>query len=275
MDRVELIGNYYITGRAEVNLTLKTVDFPYYAKAMPPTSGDEIAVSRTSSSVPYWPTNAATLDNTTVIVAGKGADLNQQNTIIELWRVTTPAVVFEHNPSTGVNEPRLTGVRVLSRTVVYEAAVVGRDIVRNVVKLRGKPYSVLVQFHDSGDLYELDCTQAVAPTEPPPTPRFPLTKILRATPGTDVPFVVELADPARNWTNGATHVTHGYVYGFWVDLETQLRASGPTGPSLTLFDSDRDGTIDWWGVLSPEQGQAMGLLDDAQYEEQYLGVFKG
>ncbi len=271
VDRAEIVGPYYISYFPTLNLPEKTVTFLSQAQPVPPGEGGYVGTEKHYESVGFWPTTAAILDNETVAVAGKGGDIDQVMTTIEVWKMTTPFVTFRIDPLTGLQEPTIANLQVRSRTVVYNDAVVGRDIVRALIRVRGKPSSMFVQFHDSNDLYELDYTQAVAPTSPPPVPRFPLTKLFRGTPGTDVPFVPELADRSRNWVSGATHNTQGVRYCWWVSLDDQITNSNYV-KTLEASDWDKNGTIDAWSVPTAEQNQAAGLLDISQHTEVRLAT---
>ncbi len=270
-DRIEIVAPYYISGIPTVFPKSKEVSFSYIAYNSPPVEGQFVAFGIHTEAVSFWPTTAAVLDNETVAVAGKGGDVDQIMTTIEIWKLTTPKVVFEVDPTTGQAHSSVTGVRVRSRTVVYNEAALGRDMVRALLRIRGKPHSIFVQFHDSNDLYELDYTQAVLPTSPPPVPRFPLTKLFGGTPGTDVPYVPELADRSRKCVSGSTHITQGVLYSWWVGLEDQMTNSGYAKP-LIAGDWDNNGVIDGWSIPTKEQNQAAGILDQTQYSERRLST---
>jgi hypothetical protein len=187
--------------------------------------------------VGYWPTYAEVVDSTTVLVAGKD---RSGDTRIERWTVTLPIVTqLVGGGGYSVEVQPLADIEVL-----YDAAVVGKDMIRTMFRVRGKPSSALVQFYDSGDLYEINW--GVAP--------YSLTTVLAAS-----------AEPALtqvyNAFDAGDHSSLGYVY-ILAD-----NANFFSVPALILVDSNRDGTMDGHYTMTWQAYHAAGLDNAANYVE--------
>jgi hypothetical protein len=199
-------------------------------------SASETAIDQVVA-VSYWPTCAEVVAVNTLLVAGKE---RSSDTRIERWVVAPPLVV--HNfPSGGVT---LTLQPLTEVEVVYDAGLVGRDMVKTMFRYRGKPSSALVQFHDSRSLYELDWGN-----EP-----YPLTLFLDAA-------VEPALTSTYDYSNSGNHSTSGYVYIF-ADLETYWSV-----PALVLFDTNRDGLIETRETMSFSAYSAARLDDRTAYIE--------
>lgn len=202
---------------------------------------DAYAVQRLA--VGFWPTYVEPVGPNLLLVAGKERD---GATRIERWLVTPPLVV---QPAGG-GAPSLQLKPLADVTPVYDAATVGKDMVRTMFRLRGRDGYALVQFHDSRDLYELDWQ-----AEP-----FGLNLVLSAVqePGLAYPGFDEFA--------AGDHAAHGYVYSFSSQPDDFTNV-----PILMLVDGNRDGYFtgasDSHGLLTWSQFDAAGYTDGTQYLE--------
>ncbi len=183
----------------------------------------------------YWPTAAEVVATNKILVAGKEP---RGATRIEVWTLALPTVgtaggayVLSPNPVADV-------------TSVYQDAVEGKDMVRFMLKLRGKPASALVQYHDSKDVYELSWGSS---------PYDQTLVLAKAT--------VPALDGKHNRFHAGEHQTHGYVYVL-SDLDNYGQE-----PPLVLFDSNKDGALDANVVMSWDTYTSQGLNDLNQYVE--------
>lgn len=269
LDGLEYLSATGIFGRPVHVLSDKKVQLKYFA-----TTGDihdaTVAQGSIVESTSYWPTSAAVLDPTHIAVAGMGLGQGRDHTVIEIWRIRTPLLVWSLNPSTGQNEANIENLGVLSKTQIYSEATPGRDIVRGMVRMRGVEDAMLVHFYDSGDLYRLEYGEAIAPTEPPPDPLYPLTKLLRATAGSDVPVFPALGNKDMLWISGATHTQQGAVYAIWAGFDTQMELGASTPLPIALYDHDMDGNLDEWTQPTVAENQSDGMLNESLYTEKFL-----
>jgi hypothetical protein len=203
--------------------------------------------------VPYWATATTVLDDQTVAVAGK----RQKKTVLEVWGVALPPVI---TPVGGGTASFAASVAVTSRTVLLSLEEPGKDIVKWMVKNRGKPHAMFLQFSDSGDVYELDYSDLTNPV---------LTQILSGGAGGSLPHTPELNSLELNCVVGSDHTQEGYTYVVFQDFEDQWQDDPNPIGAFTLFDHDRDGVIDDWGDVNA-QAAALGLHDESQYVEYAL-----
>jgi hypothetical protein len=234
-----------------------------------------VALATLSEPVPYWPTFVCVLDPNHIAVAGKRPPpgTGAGNTVIEVWTLSTPRASAVVEPGPGTLPKSLRGEAVLRKQVVFDESAPGRTLVRGAIKNRGKPTAMFVHFYDSGDLYELDYSQAINPTNPPPADIFPLTKLLSATPNPSVPHFPPLLDVSFRWVSGGTHTTQGYVYTFWVPVDEQYGRVGAGQANLNpiaLYDHDLDGVLDEWKQPTLAENEAMGITDPTQFVEKQL-----
>ncbi len=192
--------------------------------------------------VGFWPTAAEAVGDNKLLVAGlerSGA------TRIELWTTRAPLVLQPLDGTGGDIQLRPQGLTNID--VLYSDQVIGRKVVRALIRCRGIADSAFVHFQDSRDLYRI-AWSGTLPT---------LTLALAAT-----------AEPALQRTfdsyQGGDHITEGYVYVFSNAEDLSLT------PWLVLTDSNRDGTIDQRETLTPAEYVARGLQDRLQYSE-YAG----
>lgn len=270
LDRMEVESNGYLTATARHRIHDKSVHIDYYATGSGPRDLPILANKSLTVATSYHPTAVAFLEDGWLAVAGKWAGTAGNSTVIEIWGLAVPQIVQSIPPSGGEANTVIRGARVLNRTVVLNIEEPGKAMVCAMLRVRGKPASMFVQFWDSRDLYELDFSEVLDPSTPPPPVPFPISKVLSATPGGSAPFAPDLADKRRVWVRGATHSTAGYVYTWIAPAHEQIAAGSGGVPALTLFDTDRDGDIDTWGLQTQQQNLALGLLDPTQYEEMGL-----
>lgn len=263
-----LAGAYSVLGNISHQMHQKKIVLTYRGKL--DSSGQTVCEADLEESVSFWPTCATYLAQDLVAVAGKGQDPAQLNTVIEIWQLRVPQVRASIDPATGLSQLDLFPLGVRSKTTVYDAAVEGRDMVRALLRLRGQSHGVLMQFYDSGDLYALDYGDAVNPPADPADRDYPISKLFRATPGTDVPYVPSLGDRGRLWMHGADHQTLGQMYVLWPSFEVQT-SQGPAAPlPIVFFDGDRNGDLDTWQQSTAQQNQLSGILDESLYTEKFL-----
>lgn len=189
--------------------------------------------------VGFWPTAAEVVAPNKIIVSGK--ERNSGDTRIEVWTVPKPLMSF---PAAG-GAPVLHPQSVSNIDVVYEAAVAGRDMVKAMLRVRGKPSSVFVQFYDSRDLYEMDWG----------TSPYPMVLILSAA--SEPALAIDDYDTYL----AGDHKVKGYVYVFGAE-----GTLGLTSP-LVFFDSNRDGVIDSHGPMTIQAYHAQDLAKQSEYYE--------
>lgn len=187
-------------------------------------------------SVDYWPTACETTADQHLIVAGKRSN---GNTCIERCTLKKPLIRPDGRGGVFWSSQGRSEV-----VTVYDAAQVGEDIVRGMIRKRGAADRVLVHFHDSRDLYELDVSHA------PATPKLILSHSDEATLLGDFDHYV-----------GADHSRFGYVYCFGsIDHPDEVMA-------LMLMDSDRDGAIESHGPITGAQWAEQGFEQRSNYIE--------
>lgn len=263
-----LAGAYSVRGNISHQLHQKEIQLAYRAKL--DSTGQEVCEADIDESIAFWPTYATFLAPDLVAVAGKGQDPAQLNTVIEIWQLRVPQVRVSIHPTTGQSQLDLFPLGVRSKTTVYDAAVEGRDMVRALLRVRGQPNGLLVQFCDSGDLYALDYGDAVDPPANPAERDYPMVKLFRATPGTDVPYVPGLGDHRRLWMHGADHQTLGQMYVLWPSFEVRTSEGSAAPLPIVFFDGDRDGDLDARQQSTAAQNQSNGILDESSYTEKFL-----
>ena len=158
LDRIELVeGGFLVQGTAGYDLDARRVWVTYAATrtgVRPQGAGAQTVEERTA----FWPTAVAVLDDQSLAVGGRFAGAGEPLTVVEVWRLRRPRIETDAR-----GQGRLEGLGVLERTRIYESARAGRDMVRALVRLRGRPGTLLAQFHDSGDVVELEYGPVRAP----------------------------------------------------------------------------------------------------------------
>jgi hypothetical protein len=243
LDRIEVTdAGSVVQGTPGYDLARRRVWVTYAATAggHPPRAE---AAATLEEGTRFWPTAVAVLDPEHIAVGGRYGESGERATVVEVWRLGRPRVVREGGTA------RIEGLAVLERTVVYESAVPGRDMVRALVRLRGRPGLLLAQFHDSGDVVELEVgATRSAVYHAGPGGRV----ILSSTPRPGVTCVPELANPVRVDVAVQESAGRGVVYALRASNELRFSRGGPSPAvePLELVDDDRDGVIDGWRIAA-------------------------
>lgn len=172
----------------------------------------------------YWPTAAEQVKGALLV---SGVRSTNGHTVIERWTLEYPPVPAHEADY---------GVIVTSTETLYDARVVGMDVVRLMQRVHGAAGpkgQVLLQFQDSNDLYYFDIDN----------PGYTLLYSPVQVPGLD-------NDSLRSIWSG-DHPEQGYVY-VW-QVETCVRYS----EILVMLDGDRNGTLDQWHQLDEDQWEAL------------------
>jgi hypothetical protein len=160
----------------------------------------------------YWPTAVVALGSgDEFVVSGKRRN---GNTVIERWKLTKPIV---NSPAIGA--AYMESAIVAEIDTLYDEAHQGRDMVLRMLARPGQTNSVLVQFFDSKDLYDVSWTAASTSTT--------LVASASALPALQTSFTF-------SWSRD--HKTRGIVYVF--------RDEDVPNSTLVLIDQDRNKTID-------------------------------
>ncbi len=247
-DRIELIGRYYVSGVARHSSIGRQIWIDYVATSSGP--GDaRIAADSVTRTVNFNPTSTAVLDSRLLAVAGRSLS-DPDHTRIELWSLAEPTVALVTDPATGARRHELSGAEIRSTSVVFESSAQGMRGVRRMIRLRGKPSSLLVQFDDSADLYEVDYGTV------------PASAILKfkSSPGSGsgssvAPVIARLSDRSLDTTHGRRHSTAGFIYLLMPQMRAGQAANAPDA-ALALIDADYDGSIDTWQDASASQLRA-------------------
>jgi len=188
----------------------------------------------------YWPTAVAVLDDQHLAVGGRFSEGGGHLTVVEVWHLCRP-----HMEVDARGNARLAGAGWVERTRVYESAAEGRDMVRALVRLRGRPGTLLVQFHDSGDVAELEYGPV---SSAGPYPSDPARLVLAAQPRPGALYVPALANRALVEISVQEGGTGGFTYTLRPSAALRIaRAStAPDDRPLLLIDGDGDGVIDAW-----------------------------
>lgn len=190
-----------------------------------------------SQTVPcsFWPTRVAALDDHTIAVAGKRP---RGATIVEVWRVDPPDTTDMGGGLVRL-DPKAPRVG-----TAFEEESPGMDMVSLLEPSLGSEASLLVQFNDSKDVYELKWATGA------------MHLIASTTPSTAVLFEPGLDGVFTTWT--ANHSVLGYVY-------VPKRVNSSVAEVVLLRDGDRDGDIDGVESLDNAQWKAYGLGEDSLY----------
>lgn len=237
--RLSLTGST-VKGTASYQLADKTVQFLWEWEAAGPRP---IQHSTQVEAVPFYPTEICQVGPGRVAVAGK----RRSKTIIELWEFGSPVIPPAIISNTQQYIYPEINVPVASKTVLYEEAMVGRDIVSVMLNNPAPPASatasLFVQFFDSKDLYSLTYTAGGSSTDPGVAS---CVCVRKSQPDPAIPAIPALSTHFETrWS--AKHSAYGYVYVF----------VHPEVPALVLYDSNLDGILDSPGCLQ---------LDDAAWE---------
>lgn len=176
-----------------------------------------------------------------IAVAGYVKSESSLTTLVEIWTLERAEVRRAAGDAAASGERRLHVGRVLERRRVFEERdTPGRAYVRRIVKRRKVEDSLLVQFHDSGDLYKLDYGG--------PSPQ--LSSSFRPE-GTSAHVLDHPINSSVHPTlRGATHKTLGCLY--FLDPAVEMCTGRQYAPRFVLFDEDCDGVIDGCREVSHE-----------------------
>ena len=180
-----------------------------------------------------------------MLIAGKA---DNDDTVLELWSMVYPPLPAPaYDVSTGTLVEPGYQAQVGRKAIVYQAAVVGRDIAMHLMPVGGRPDSAYLMFHDSRDLYEFDVKLKT------------LTKVLTPVNDGSAGYAPELT---KDWNavQFGLHQTHGYVYFLDSNSETAIEHS------FAMLDTDVDGTLDtWYQFADVDQWDKQGFADVSNY----------
>jgi hypothetical protein len=166
-----------------------------------------------------WPTEVCGFGTDKICVAGRNV---KGQTIIRLLQFSQTEELEDayQDPDTGETIFPDTFIPIVSSTTVYSGNVPGKRLVRTMFKNFGAQNKLIVWFHDSRDLYQLD------------TQTQQLTLLVAST-----------ANPllAKNYLDSDCwdYPTRGYLYCFVLPVN----AAGV--PEMLIFvDSDRNGSLE-------------------------------
>jgi hypothetical protein len=244
LDRIELAeAGHLVQGTAGYDLAARRVWITYAATrtGVRPHGVDARTLEERTA---FWPTAVAVLDDEHLAVGGRFAEPGEPLTVVEVWRLRRPRVETDAR-----GEARLAGLGVLERTRIYESARAGRDMVRALVRLRGRPGTLLAQFHDSGDVVELEYGPIRAAG---PWREDPGRLVLAPRPEAGALYVPALLNRAlvevsvQETRSGVTYTLRPSPA-----LRIASRGEGPEQRALLLIDGDGDGSIDAWRTPGP------------------------
>lgn len=180
----------------------------------------DVAASQ-SFSTSYWPNAACWLDADTLFVAGKA---RAGDTVIERWEFG--ATTHGTDPS---GQQFITPGPRNSVSAFYSADTAGMKLVEGMTVFKGSANQrILVQFHDSRDVYVFDAATGAAQLQASPT---------------DTSALVYEPVLNQDWFSiqSREHVSLGHAYIF----ERNDDVAGPGSPPiLMLFDQDKNGNLE-------------------------------
>lgn len=245
LDRIELeSSDHLIQGTPGYDLAQRRVWVTYAAStlgARPRTMASRTLEERTA----LWPTAVAAIDDEHIAVGGRLIEGGQTLTVVEVWRLRQPRLEVDAR-----GQASLTGIGLVERSRIFESDQRGRDMVRTLVRLRGRSRTLLAQFHDSGDVVELEYGPV---RQAGPWKSDPARLVLAAEPRSGALYVPALANRALVEVSVAESASQGIVYTLRPSPSLRMARTG-TGPdqrALLLIDADRDGAIDAWRTPEP------------------------
>jgi hypothetical protein len=245
LDRIELVADgRLVQGTPGYDLAKRRVWVTYAATStgVHPRAQDARTVEEATG---FWPTAVAVLDEEHLAVGGRFAEPSEPATVVEVWRLRRPRVEVDLR---GV--ARLVGLGVVERTRIYTSTTPGRDMVRTLVRLRGRPGTLLAQFHDSGDVVELEYgpVRAAGPWRADDG-----RVVLTARPQAGALYVPALVNRALVEVS-VQETRGGFTYTLRPPPSLRLagRRPGPEERTLRLIDSNGDGAIDAWRTPGTE-----------------------
>jgi len=198
----------------------------------------------------YWPTACC------VIVCGK---TRAGETIIELWPLEWPRPMPapRTDTHTGVTSVGLALPMLAAKKILYRAHTVGKVLARNVCGIRrstGATANLLVQFHDSNDVYVMNLTTQA------------LNLLASATsPAGTLGIVPSLATGEQDYVQFGDKIAGaetGYTYTFgFSNFGSSMNVYDPNYQTLILLDADRNGVIETARYYTNDQRVAAGWTD--------------
>ena len=245
LDRIEVVApDHLIQGAPGYDLAQRRVWVTYAASTLG--SRPRAVATRTlEERTAYWPTAVAAIDDQHLAVGGRFSEHGKTLTVVEVWRLRAPEVEIDAR-----GEASVTGVGVVERTRIFESDREGRDMVRTLVRLRGRSRTLLAQFHDSGDVVELEYGPV---RQAGPWKADPARLVLAAEPRAGALYVPALANRALVEVSVAESSAQGIVYTLRASPSLRMARTGsePDQRTLLLIDGDRDGAIDAWRTPEP------------------------
>jgi hypothetical protein len=245
LDRIEVEAQrHLIQGTPGYDLEQRRVWVTYAATTLG-ARPRAVASRRLEERTAFWPTAVATIDDEHLAVGGRFSERGKTLTVIEVWRLRAPGIELDAR-----GEATLTGIGLVERSRIYESDQPGRDMVRTLVRLRGRSRTLLAQFHDSGDVVELEYGPV---REAGPWKADPARLVLASEPRAGALYVPALANRALVEVSVQESAANGIVYTFRPSPSLRMARSGsePDQRPLLLIDNDRDGAIDAWRTPEP------------------------
>jgi len=245
LDRIEVQApKHLIQGTPGYDLEQRRVWVTYAATTLG--SRPRGVASRTlEERTAFWPTAVAALDDEHIAVGGRYSEGGSTLTVVEVWQLSKPSIDLDPR-----GEAEVADIRLVERSRIFESNQPGRDMVRALVRLRGRSRTLLAQFHDSGDVVELEYGPV---REAGPWKADPARLVMAAEPKPGALYVPALANRALVEVSVQESSAEGIVYTLKPSPALRM-ARADTGPDqrpLLLIDADRDGAIDAW--RTPEQ----------------------
>ena len=245
LDRIEVEApKHLIQGTPGYDLEQRRVWVTYAATTLG--SRPRGVASRTlEERTAFWPTAVAAIDDEHIAVGGRYSEGGSTLTVIEVWSLRKPSIEIDAR-----GEAALTDIGLVERSRIFESSQPGRDMVRALVRLRGRSRTLLAQFHDSGDVVELGYGPV---REAGPWKDDPTRLVMASEPKPGALYVPALANRTLVEVSVAESAADGIVYTLKPSPSLRMARAGsePDQRPLLLIDADRDGAIDAW--RTPEQ----------------------
>jgi hypothetical protein len=245
LDRIEVEApKHLIQGTPGYDLEQRRVWVTYAATTLG--SRPRGVASRTlEERTAFWPTAVAAIDDEHIAVGGRYSEGGSTLTVVEVWRLRKPSIEIDAR-----GDATLTDIGLVERSRIFESSQPGRDMVRSLVRLRGRSRTLLAQFHDSGDVVELGYGPV---REAGPWKDDPARLVMASEPKPGALYVPALANRTLVEVSVAENATDGIVYTLKPSPSLRMARAGsePDQRPLLLIDANRDGAIDAW--RTPEQ----------------------
>ncbi len=180
-------------------------------------------------------------------VAYVAIDTTRGSTRIDKITFRPPTTLTGQNPQTGQVVHSLVGGQIRAYTTVFEADENGKRGVARIFDVLGSSDDLLVQFHDSRDVYHIDPQSGndlrVATPGPAGAGEWSLPSLA------DSHFVA--------WRGEFDGIANAYVF------------VSRSGARCGLFDLDKNGLIDLGYSFTPAEWLAFGLNDLTRYQLEF------